>query len=185
MPSLLSPHTLLPLSWVPLAQPGLVSASSTDRAGLVHYWSVLGSHHSHCTLHLLPISHQTRHQGRRGARICGDFAWPVQGGGAGPLAGDVLCCLSLSQQCVSQFVPHTQSAYRDTKYSRLHTNIFIRFSLCHKFLRLLETFYIWTKRMKTYPLFSCFKLLAMSCSGSPPLAMLVNTFLNIALHIAA
>ena len=33
MPSLLSPHTLLPLSWVPLAQPGLVSASSTDRAG--------------------------------------------------------------------------------------------------------------------------------------------------------
>ena len=139
MPSLLSPHTLLPLSWVPLAQPGLVSASSTDRAGAgtLLVCAGLTSHHSHCTLHLLPISHQTRHQGR-GGRICGDFAWPVQGGGAGPLAGDVLCCLSLSQQCVSQFVPHTQSAYRDTKYSRLHTNIFIRFSLCHKILRLLD-----------------------------------------------
>ena len=126
MPSLLTPHTLLPLSWVPLAQPGLSSASSTDRAGAGTLLVCAVPHIASQSLHTALAAHITPDQapGAEG-RICGDFAWPVQGGGAGLLAGDVLCCLSLSQQCVSQFVPHTQSAYRDTKYSRLHTNIFI------------------------------------------------------------
>ena len=33
--------------------------------------------------------------------------------------------------------------------------------------------------------FLFFKLFAMSCSESPPVAMAVNTFLSIALHMAA
>ena len=98
-------------------------------------------------------------QGRRG--------WWLDG-------GDVLCCLSLSQsvQCVSQFVYHTQSAYRDTEYSRLHTNIFIQFSLSHTNpveLRLISPFtpFELNESLSTFLVLQvgCHELLGVAAAG--------------------